>query len=320
MSRLTGWAWLSIGAAVATITLKTGAYLLTGSVGLLSDALESLVNLVAAVLALYALRAASRPPDRRHPFGRGKAEYLSAGAEGMMIVVAAAAIIYSAVSRLISPQPLEELGIGLAITAVATVVNGAIGILVLRAGRRHGSMALEADGKHLLTDVWTSIGVIIGVAVVAVTGWLPLDSLVAIAVAVNILWVGGRLVLTSVGGLMDRALPKERVEMLGSVVASVLASHSPAEVHGLVTRDGGRQQFVAMHVLVPGEWPVSRGHDLLEEIESELRAVVPGIVVHTHLEPLEDPRSYGDVTGGFSVEVGSGGLVADDDREGRSAT
>lgn len=298
---LTAWAWLSVGAAVTTIALKTGAYLLTGSVGLLSDALESVVNLVAALLALFVLRVASRPPDDNHPYGHGKAEYFSAGAEGIMIVVAAGLIVYSAIIRLIDPEPLSDLGIGLAITALATVINGVVGVFVLRAGRRHGSIALKADGHHLLTDVWTSIGVLVGVAVVGITGWLPLDSLVAIAVAVNILWVGGRLVTSSVHGLMDHALDRKDLDALTEAIHEVIREHPAAIVHGLQTRQSGRQRFATMHVLVPGEWSVTRGHDLLEEIESHAREALPHLVVHTHLEPVEDPRSYGDVTGGLTV-------------------
>ena len=219
--RLVGWAWLSIGAAVTTIALKSAAYLLTGSVGLLSDALESVVNLVAAVLALVALTIAARPADDSHHFGHGKVEYFSAGAEGLMILVAAVLIIVSAVQRLITPQPLEDLGVGLAITVVATVINGVVGWLVLRAGRRHRSSTLVADGKHLLTDVWTSVGVVVGVGLVAVTGWVPLDSLVAIAVALNILWTGWGLVRHAMDGLMDHALPPADVAKVTTALRTV---------------------------------------------------------------------------------------------------
>lgn len=283
---LTGWAWLSIAAAVSTIGLKGGAYLLTGSVGLLSDALESMVNLVAAIVALIALRIAARPPDATHPFGHGKAEYLSAGAEGVMIVVAAGLIIYTAIARLVSPEPLEDLGIGLAITAIATVINGLVGFLVLRAGRRHRSMALVADGHHLLTDVWTSIGVLVGVGIVAATGWLALDSIVALAVAVNILWVGGRIVRSAVHGLMDHALDVDDVTVIDGAIATVIARYPAAQVHGLQTRQAGRQRFASLHVQVPGDWSVAQGHDLLDEIEHALASAVPELQVHTHLEPI----------------------------------
>jgi cation diffusion facilitator family transporter len=304
---LAKWAWLSIAAAVATIALKSGAYLITGSVGLLSDAMESVVNLVAAVIALVAIRIAARPADETHHYGHGKVEYFSAGAEGLMIVVAAALIVISAVQRLLSPQPLEELGIGLAITVLATAINGAVGLLVLRAGRRHRSITLVADGKHLLTDVWTSVGVVAGVGIVALTGWLALDSLVAIAVAINILWTGGVLVRRSVHGLMDHAMPADEVDRLVATLRTVSARYPDGHVsfHALQTREAGRERFVSMHVLVPGSWTVARGHDLLEEVEACVQEALPGAQVHTHLEPAEDPRSYEDGTGGLDLSIGS---------------
>ena len=300
---LTRWAWLSIAAAVVTIGMKTVAYLLTGSVGLLSDALESVVNLVAAILALIAIAAAAKPADERHHFGHGKAEYLSAGAEGVMIVVAAALIVYAAVDRLLNPQPLEDLGIGLAITLGATVVNGAVGVIILRQGRRHRSMALVADGKHLLTDVYTSIGVIVGIALVAVTGWLPLDSLVALAVGANILWTGFILVRNAGRGLLDHALPQEETARVLGVLRDLVARYPAGELefHGLQTRESGRDQFVSVHVLVPGSWTVSRAHDLVEEVETAIRAELPHAQVHTHLEPREDPRSHEDYSHGPRV-------------------
>lgn len=300
---LTRWAWLSIAAAVVTIGMKTVAYLLTGSVGLLSDALESVVNLVAAILALIAIAAAAKPADERHHFGHGKAEYLSAGAEGVMILVAAALIVYAAVDRLLNPQPLEDLGIGLAITLGATVVNGAVGVIILRQGRRHRSMALVADGKHLLTDVYTSIGVIVGIALVAVTGWLPLDSLVALAVGVNILWTGFILVRNAGRGLLDHALPQEDTARVLGVLRDFVGRYPSGELefHGLQTREAGRDQFVSVHVLVPGSWSVSRAHDLVEEVEAAIKAELPHAQVHTHLEPREDPRSHEDYSHGPRV-------------------
>lgn len=300
---LTRWAWLSIAAAVVTIGMKTVAYLLTGSVGLLSDALESVVNLVAAILALIAIAAAAKPADERHHFGHGKAEYLSAGAEGVMILVAAALIVYAAVDRLLNPQPLEDLGIGLAITLGATVVNGAVGVIILRQGRRHRSMALVADGKHLLTDVYTSIGVIVGIALVAITGWLPLDSLVALAVGANILWTGFILVRNAGRGLLDHALPQDETARVLGVLRDFVARYPAGELefHGLQTRESGRDQFVSVHVLVPGSWSVSRAHDLVEQVESAIVAELPHAQVHTHLEPREDPRSHEDYSHGPRV-------------------
>jgi cation diffusion facilitator family transporter len=306
---LTKWAWLSIGAAVLTIGMKTVAYLLTGSVGLLSDALESVVNLVAAVLALIALAAAAKPADEKHHFGHGKAEYLSAGAEGVMIVVAAGLIVYTAIERLINPRPLEELGIGLAVTLVATAINGAVGFVLLRQGRRHRSMTLVADGKHLMTDVYTSIGVIVGVGLVAVTGWLPLDSLVALAVGANILWTGFILIRNSGRGLLDHALPDEDNDRIIAVLRGFVDRYPAGdlEFHGLQTRESGRDRFVSLHVLVPGSWSVSRAHDLVEDVEGEIRSVLPLVQVHTHLESREDRRSHDDYAHGprvFREETG----------------
>ena len=292
MPGLTKYAWLSIAAAVVTIVLKTGAYLLTGSVGLLSDAAESVVNLVAAVIALVALTVAARPADHNHHYGHGKAEYFSAGIEGLMIFVAAALIIVSAVQRLLHPQELEQLGIGLAITLLATAVNGAVGLLLVRVGRTHRSATLVADGKHLMTDVWTSVGVVVGVGLVAITGWLPLDSLVAIAVAINILWMGWRLVASSTTSLLDAALSPADV----ALVTAVLDRHRTDDVdfHGLQTRESGRQRFVSVHVLVPGAWTVQQGHDIAEIVEADIRSALEHAHVSTHVEPREDERSYED--------------------------
>ena len=296
------WAWLSIAAALATIALKFWAYLLTGSVGLLSDALESVVNLVAAIVAVIALSIASRPADSNHHYGHGKVEYFSAGIEGLMIFVAAMVIMYSAVERLLHPQALDAVGVGLLITLIATAINAAVGWLILRAGRRHRSLTLVADGKHLLTDVWTSIGVVIGVGLVALTGWLPLDSIVAIAVGLNILWTGFTLVRNSVHGLMDRALNTADEARVIEVVNSFVAEYPPGQLafQALQTRESGQQRFVSLHVLVPGQWTVATGHDLVERVESAIALALPGAHIQTHLEPRDDPRSYADVGGGHS--------------------
>lgn len=289
---LTRYAWLSIATALATIALKASAYLVTGSVGLLSDAAESVVNLAAAVIALIALKIAARPPDVHHHYGHGKAEYFSAGLEGLMIFLAAAVILASAVQRFLHPAALERIDVGLMISAVATVANGAVGLVLIRAGRTHRSATLVADGKHLMTDVWTSVGVLIGVLLVALTGWQRLDPVVAAIVGLNILVTGYRLVVGSAGALMDAALTPQEL----ATVTAVLDRFRSAEVdfHGLQTRQSGRHGFVAVHVLVPGAWTVFRGHDLLEEIESAIRAALPDTTVQTHLEPREDPRSYAD--------------------------
>jgi cation diffusion facilitator family transporter len=281
--RLSRYAWLSIAAAVLTIGLKSGAYLVTGSVGLLSDAAESVVNLVAAVVALIALRVAAKPADEKHQFGHGKAEYFSAAIEGVMIFIAAAVILFSAVQRFLNPLPLESIGIGLAISAVASAVNGAVGVLLLRAGRVHRSVTLSADGKHLLTDVWTSVGVIVGVFLVGLTGWQRLDPTVAAIVGVNILLTGFRLVSQSMTSLLDAALPAADVER----VAAVLEGSRSAEVDfaDLRTRESGRHRFVSFTVVVPGAWTVDEGHDLADKVEVAITKALPDTTVHTHIEP-----------------------------------
>ena len=280
---------MSIAAALATITLKAGAYLITDSVGLLSDAAESVVNLVAAVIALIALRVAARPADAGHHYGHGKAEYFSAGMEGLMIFVAAAVILAGSVQRFMHPVDLEHVGIGLAISTVATAINGAVGLALLKAGRRHRSVTLSADGKHLMTDVWTSVGVVIGVLLVALTGWQRLDPVVAAIVGINILITGYRLVSGSVGALLDASLVPQEL----ATVTAVLDRFRSDEVdfHGLRTRQSGRHRFVSVHVLVPGDWTVHRGHDLLEEVETAVRDALPETSIDTHIEPREDPRA-----------------------------
>ena len=294
MSTLKKFAWLSVATAVVTIALKVAAWWVTGSVGLLSDAAESVVNLVAAVVALLAISVAERPADDDHQYGHSKAEYFSAGVEGAMIFVAAAFIIYTAVERLLNPQPLESLGIGLAISLVAAVLNGAVGLALVRAGTRHRSPTLKADGKHLLTDVITSIGVVVGVGLVWLTGWEVLDPIVAVAVGLNILYIGYKLVHESGMGLMDATLPKEDNRR----IREVLDRHrvpDQVEFHELRTRESGKVRFVEFHVLVPGEWTVDRGHDLVEDVEQEIHAVLEHCHITSHLEPIEDERAYGDV-------------------------
>jgi cation diffusion facilitator family transporter len=286
--------WLSIAAAVATISLKTTAWLLTGSVGLLSDAAESVVNLVAAVFAMAALRWATKPADEEHAYGHAKAEYFSAGVEGALIVVAAVGIAITAVDRLLHPQPIEDVGVGLTVSVAASLINLAVGVLLLRTGRKERSIILEADGKHLLTDVWTSVGVIIGVAGVAISGWERLDALIALAVAVNIVLTGGGLVRRSVGGLMDRALDEAERRQIEQVLAQF--ERDGVRFHALRTRQAGSRAFVSLHVLVPGMWTVQRGHDVVEQVEAALRERLPYATVFTHLEPAEDPRSFDDTT------------------------
>ncbi|MDA0171001.1 cation diffusion facilitator family transporter [Solirubrobacter taibaiensis] len=285
--------WLSVAAALATIALKTVAYLLTGSIGLLSDAAESVVNLVAAVVAMAALRWALKPADEEHAYGHQKAEYFSAGVEGTLVLVAAVSIGVTAFGRLLDPQPIDTVGLGLAVSTLATLINLAVGVVLLRAGRQERSIVLEADGRHLITDVWTSIGVIVGVAAVAATGWEILDPLIALAVAVNIVVTGGVLIQRSVGGLMDRALDAGDLARIKAVLAD-FREHEGIDFHALRTRQAGSRAFVSVHVLVPGAWTVQHGHDLVERVEDDLRAGLPHATIFTHLEPVEDPKSFAD--------------------------
>ncbi|MSP14122.1 MAG: cation transporter [Chloroflexi bacterium] len=292
-SSLTRFAWLSIAAALATIGLKATAYLLTGSVGLLSDAIESLVNLVGASVALTVLTVAAKPPDEEHLYGHSKAEYFSSGVEGGLILVAAISIAVVAVQRFITPQPVQQASIGLAVSTVASLVNFGVARILLQAGKQHNSITLEADARHLMTDVWTSIGVIGGVALVAITGWQQLDPIVALAVAANIVWTGFNLVRRSVLGLMDTALPAEEQ----AVVQRILDKYSDKGIHfhALRTRAAGSRRFISMHVLVPDNWTVRHGHQVVEKIEAAIRAALPEVTVLTHLEPLNDPASLADV-------------------------
>jgi cation diffusion facilitator family transporter len=291
---LARFVWLSIAAAIATIALKGTAYYLTGSVGLLSDALESVVNLGAALMALSMLLVSARPADEMHAYGYSKAEYFSSGAEGALILLAAASIVWAAVPRLITPRPLEQVGIGLAVTALAAAVNYLVARLLLDAGKKYRSIILEADAHHLRTDVWTSAGVVAGIALVALTGWHRLDPLIALAVAGNILWTGLQLLRRSTFGLLDAALPAADQEAIRQILGRYL--NRGIHYHALRTRHAGRRSFVSFHVLVPGEWTVQQGHDLLEKIEREIRAAVPGATVFTHLEPIGDPAAWQDLT------------------------
>jgi cation diffusion facilitator family transporter len=290
---LVRFAWLSVAAAVATIGLKAGAYLLTGSVGLLSDAIESLVNLVAAIVALLVLNVVARPPDEEHAYGHDKAEYFSSGVEGGLILIAAASIVVSAVGRLQDPQPIEQVGLGIGISVAASAINLAVARVLLRAGRLHRSITLEADARHLITDVWTSAGVLIGVAAVALTGWQRLDPLIALLVAANIIWSGVSIVRRSVLGLLDTALPADERAQVVAILEGY-GSREGVQYHALRSRQSGHRRFVSFHILVPGSWSVQRGHLLLEQIEHAIRAALPNTTVFTHLEPIEDPESFAD--------------------------
>jgi cation diffusion facilitator family transporter len=303
---LTRFAWLSIAAALATIALKCGAYFLTGSLGLLSDGIDSFVNLIGAVMVLAMLTVAARPADEDHSYGHSKAEYFSSGVEGTLILIVALTIGAVAVAGLIQPKQLDQIGLGLAISTLASLINLGVGLLLLRAGRKAQSIALEADARHLMTDVWASAGVLAGVGAVAITGWQRLDPIVALAVAVNLIWIGLGIVRRSVSGLMDTALPKSERELIQKVLRTY--EKDGLQFHAVRTRDAGARKFVSMHVLVPGNWTVNRGHKVLEQIERKIHKVLTHVIVFTHLEPLDDPASWQDeaLDGPIHSDEGSG--------------
>ena len=294
-AHLTRFAWLSIAAAILTIGLKAAAYLLTGSVGLLSDALESIVNLVAAIAALIALTLVAKGPDEEHAYGHDKVEYFSSTLEGALVLVAAGAIAWSAIPRLVTPQPIEQVGYGVAVSIVASLINLAVARQLLRAGKDHRSITLEADARHLITDVWTSAGVVLAVIGVTITGWQRLDPLIALVVAGNIVWTGVAILRQSFLGLLDTALPAADLATINTILQRY-QERDDIHTHALRSREAGARRFVSFHILVPGWWSVHEGHRLLEEIEDEIVEALPGITVFTHLEALDDPASYDDTT------------------------
>lgn len=291
---LSRYVWLSIAAAILTIALKAAAYFYTGSIGLLSDALESIINLVAAIIALVMIKIAAAPPDDDHAFGHDKAEYFASGIEGTLIFIAAGGIAFTAIPRLFAPPPIENVGIGLIVSLVASAINLVVGILLIKVGKQNHSIALEADGRHLLTDVWTSIGVVLGIVIVSFTGWLVLDPIIALLVAVNIVWTGFQLIKRSALGLMDTAISPETIKGIIGILDGYVEKQG-IDYHALRTRQSGARHFISVHILVPDEWTVQRGHDLTEEIELAICRVVPESTVFTHLEPLEDPLSFADL-------------------------
>lgn len=275
---------LSVAAALATIILKFVAWWLSGSVSLLSDAMESFVNLAGAVFALVMLKIAAEPPDAEHPWGHNKAEYFSSGFEGSLIFVAAAAILWTAIPRLFAPQPLEQLGIGLWFSAASTAINFVTALVLRRAGKRLHSVVLEADSAHLMTDVWTSVGVVGGLIGVMLSNWLWLDAVIAILVALHILSEGWKLMHGAVGGLMDHAMDADEILQ----IKQILRSYADRSVHyrHLLTRRSGTQRFAHVDILVPGDWSVEIAHTLLDEIEARIAAEVKGTQTTTHLEPV----------------------------------
>jgi cation diffusion facilitator family transporter len=284
--------YLSIGAAVVTLALKTGSYLLTNSVGLLSDAAESLVNLVASLAAYFALRYAAQPVDREHPYGHEKVEYFSSGLEGALILVAALTIAWYAVCRLLEPVRPERLGPGMVLSLLAAAVNGAVAVVLLRTARKHNSIVLEADGRHLLTDVWASTAIVAGLGLVALTDMTRLDPILALLVAGYILWTAVGLLWRSAQGLLDRALPENELASLRAAVEANLGPNTA--YHAVRTRRAGTVRFVEFHLLVPGSTTVRRAHDLTRRIEDAVRAALPGAEVTIHVEPIEERASWED--------------------------
>lgn len=288
------FALLSIAAAVATILIKFSAYLLTGSVGLLSDALESFVNLAAAVVAFFMLKVTAKPPDRQHLYGHGKAEYFSSIFEGILIFIAALTIIYSAVNRLISPIQIEFNAIGISVSVLASLINFAVARILFANGKKYGSITLEADAAHLMTDVYTSIGVLVAVGIVFITGILILDPLIAILVALNIMRSGSKLVYLSAMGFMDEAIPDEEKEKVNAILKSYKTSG--LKYHGLLTRKAGMRKFISYHLLMPGNKTVQEGHNLADQIEKAIINAIPRSTVITHIEPVEDKKSMKDIS------------------------
>jgi cation diffusion facilitator family transporter len=288
------YALLSVVAAAVTIALKMGAYWVTGSVGMLSDALESIINLVAALFAFWALSMAARPATEKFPYGFSKLEYFSSGLESGLILLAAVGIAWTAWPRLTHPAPLTEVGLGMAFSLVATLINAGTAWVLLRASKRLHSITLKADAHHLLSDVWTSVGVMLAVGLVKLTGWAVLDPLIAILVAFNICATGFHLLRETAHGLLDRSLPEADLLAVAHILDDYRTRHGVV-FHALQTRAAGSQKFISLHVLVPGTWPVTQGHDLCHEVETKLQATLPNTHVLTHLEPLEDPRAWADV-------------------------
>ena len=290
---LTKYAWLSVGAAALTFLIKLAAALVSGSVGLLSDALEAIVNLVAATIALIVLKIVERPPDVSHPFGHDKAEYFSSGIESTLIVIASLSILYTAVRRLLNPQPLEDAWLGLILATIAAVINLVVGQILIRAGKKNDSITLESNGRHLMTDVWTSVGVLVGVGLSVVTGRIMLDPLIAIIVGLKIGWDGLQIFGRSARGLMDSAIAPEEREAIETILRKAEIEEG-VEWHALRTRQSGSRRFVELHLLVPGNWRVQRSHDLAEHLEADIRSQIKYSTVLLHVEPLEDERSWTD--------------------------
>ncbi len=304
---LTIYGWLSIAAALSTIALKSYAYLLTDSVGLLSDAMESGINLVAAIIMLVVLHISARPADDGHPYGHEKIEYFSSGAEGVMILFAAVCIAFTAWERLLHPQSLQQLDVGIAISVIASLINLVVAKILISVGKRNRSITLESDGKHLMIDVWTTVGVLVGIGVIFVgnyfestlaiakqlglSDWGILDPIIAILVALNIVWAGLQLIRRTVSGLMDSALPADEQAAIVTILDKLVVPNE-VDYHALRTRYAGARRFMSVHILVPGHWTVQQSHDLAESLEQQVKSIFNDIDIDTHLEPIEDIASW----------------------------
>ncbi len=291
---LSFYAWLSVAAAILTIALKASVYIYTNSVSFLSDALESFINLAAAILAVWMIKISEKPPDDDHEFGHDKAQYFSSGIEGTLIFLAAIGIVFAAVQRIFVPQPVSNIGLGIAISFLAALINLAVGQILIKVGKEKDSIVLEADGHHLMTDVWTSAGIIAAIGVVGFTNWFILDPIIALLVSVSIGWTGFKLIRRSVLGLMDTVIDPKSTEKVIEILDRA-AKRSGIDYHALRTRKSGARKFIYFHLLVPDEWTVKRGHDLAHEIEDEILQTLDNTAVFIHIEPLKDPASFEDI-------------------------
>lgn len=293
-SSLQKYLYLSIAAAIATILLKFYSFYITDSMGFLSDALESIVNLFAAIFALIMLNLSQRPADKEHMYGHSKAEYFSSAVEGALILVAAFSIIKSSVPRILEPKPLENINVGLLFSSLAAFVNLVVGQILIKTGKKRKSFVLEADGRHLMTDVWTSVGVIVGIIIVKLTGWLIIDPIIAVIVAINIIYTGYKLISRSASGLMDSTISTDDLNKITNYLDSLESNE--IEYHSLLTRVAGRRKFISVQILVPGKWTVKQGHDYADEIEKTIIDMFEEpVTVSTHIEPVEDPVSMQDI-------------------------
>ncbi|MDX1413259.1 MAG: cation diffusion facilitator family transporter [Candidatus Promineifilaceae bacterium] len=292
---MTRYAWLSVAAGASTFVIKLAAAAVSGSVGLLSDALEAIVNLVAASIALIVLKIVQRPPDDSHPFGHDKAEYFSSGIESTLIVIAALGILYTAVRRLLNLEPLEQAGLGLALATAAALINLAVGQLLIRVGKKNDSITLESNGRHMMTDVWTSVGVLVGVGLSVMTGLLWLDPIIAIIVGLKIGWDGIQIFNRSIHGLMDSAIAPQELALIEEILNQT-QERERIRWHALRTRQAGARRFIEFHLLVPGKWPVVDAHNLVERLEAQIHEQINFGAVLIHIEPLEDERSWTDQT------------------------